>query len=272
LPHFQSDVPGKKVAKGEVVVKAGCKLRPYEIGVLSSIGCHLVEVFPKILVGIISTGDEVVDTNIVPDLGQVRDINTYLLGALVLESGGDPIYYGVAGDDYGDLQKKTWQAYEECQIVLISGGSSVGKKDQTLKVMETMADSQVLVHGIAVKPGKPTIIAKVGEKVIFGLPGHPLACAVIFKIMVKYYMNILLGSQEFQYPVECILQCNYHKAKGREEYLPVVLAYENNKLVASPIFGKAGLITGFSKAWGVVKIDRNVEGLKAGEQVFAYQF
>lgn len=260
------------IAKGEVVIKAGTKLRAYEIGVLASIGYDQVEVFQKIRVGIISTGDEVVDTNVVPKLGQVRDINTHLLHALVLESGGEPVIYGVVGDDYEDLKRRAQLAYQQCHIVLISGGSSVGKKDQTLKVMEALEDSKILVHGIAVKPGKPTIITKVGEKIVFGLPGHPLACAVIFKIIVKHYMDTMLGFKDIEYPTTCILNSNYHKAKGREEYLPVVLAYEGNQLIASPIFGKAGLMTGFSKAWGYVKIDKNIEGLKAGEKVSAFRF
>lgn len=260
------------IRRGEVVIKAGAKLRPYEVGVLSCLGYAQVEVHHKIRVGIISTGDEIVDTNISPQPGQVRDINTYLLHALVSESGGQPVIYGVAGDEYADLQARVEKAHQECDVVLISGGSSVGKKDQTLKVIGDMRDSEVLVHGIAVKPGKPTIISKVGEKIILGLPGHPLACAVIFKLIVKYYMDCMTGYRDVEYPTTCILDSNYHKAKGREEYLPVALAYENDEIIASPVYGKAGLITGFSKAWGFVKIDKNVEGLKEGEKVSAYKF
>ena len=260
------------IKQGEVLIQAGSRLRPYEVGVLSSIGCTEVEVYKKTRIGVISTGDEVVDPEVSPKLGQVRDINTYLLHSLIKESGAEPFVYGVAGDEFGDLAERVNRAYQECDIVLISGGSSVGKKDQTLKVLKSLPQSKILVHGIAVKPGKPTIIAKSGEKIIFGLPGHPLACAVVYKVIVRHYLENLIKRSEQDYPVACKFSVNYHKAKGREEYLPVVLNWEDCDITASPVFGKAGLITGFSKAWGYVKIERNVEGLKAGEKVFVYKF
>ena len=187
--------------------------------------------------------------------------------SLLIEDGLEPVSYGIIKDDYDLLKDTVDKAFEECDLVLISGGSSVGKKDQTLKVISSYSDGEVLVHGIAVKPGKPTIIGKHKEKIIFGLPGHPLACSIIYKILVKKYIDNLMCHDEKLYGTSAIMSINYHKAKGREEYLPVAIEEIDNKLIAKPVFGKSGLISVFAKAWGYIKIDKNIEGLKEGQMV-----
>lgn len=260
------------VQKGNEVIKRGSKLRPYEIGVLSSMGYTRVQVVKKTRVGIISTGDEIVSAEKTPLPGQVRDVNTYLLSSLVIEGGGEAVIYGVSKDSYQDLMDRVMRAYDECDMILISGGSSVGKKDQTLNVIKSLKDSSILVHGIAIKPGKPTVIGKSGDKIIFGLPGHPLACAVVFKTVVKHYMDRVTGEVNVNYPVQCSFALNYHKAKGREEYLPVNIEIVNGKMIALPIFAQSGIISAFSRAWGFVKIDRNLEGLREGDLVSVYKF
>ncbi len=148
----------------------------------------------------------------------------------------------------------------------------MGKRDNTPRVINDLEDGKLLVHGISVKPGKPTIIGKAKEKIIFGLPGHPLACAVIFQIMVKYYIDRLTGHKETSYPISCRFKINYHKAKGREEFLPVKIEERGTELIASPVFGKSGLITSFSKAWGYIRIGRNEEGIREGQIVSVYKF
>jgi len=262
---------GEDISFGDIVIKKGDKLRPYELGVLASIGISEVMVYKKPRVAIISTGDEVVPCEVKPKMGKVRDINTYLLWSLLLEDGMQPVSYGIIKDDYEALKSTVDKAFNECDLVLISGGSSVGKKDQTLKVISSYGDGEVLVHGIAVKPGKPTIIGKHKEKIIFGLPGHPLACSVIYKILVKNYIYSLMSYSDESYGVSAVVSINYHKAKGREEYLPVELQTTQNKIIAKPVFGKSGLITSFSKAWGYIKIEKNVEGLKEGQVVQVYR-
>ena len=262
---------GEDIKTQDIVIKRGDKLRPYEIGVLSSIGISEVAVYKRPRVAIISTGDEVVPCTAKPALGEVRDINTNLLMSLLLEDGIEPVSYGIIKDDYELLKCTVDKAFDQCDLVLISGGSSVGKKDQTLKVIASYADGEVLVHGIAVKPGKPTIIGKHKEKIIFGLPGHPLACSIIYKILVKKYIYNLMSHDERVYGTSAIMSINYHKAKGREEYLPVALEEIDNKVIAKPVFGKSGLISVFSKAWGYIKIDKNIEGLKEGQIVEVYR-
>ena len=262
---------GEDINTRDTVIKKGDKLRPYEIGVLASIGISEVTVYKRPKVAIISTGDEVVPCNVKPELGKVRDINTHLIWSLLLEDGMEPVSYGIIKDEYDDLKNIVDRAFNECDMVLISGGSSVGKKDQTLKVIASYMDGEVLVHGVSVKPGKPTIIGKHSEKIIFGLPGHPLACSIIYKILVKNYLNRLTSQNEKTYGTNAVMSINYHKAKGREEYLPVELETIENKVVARPVFGKSGLISVFSKAWGYIVIDKNVEGLKEGQKVEVYR-
>jgi molybdopterin molybdotransferase len=263
---------GDDIAIDEVVIKKGTKLRPYEIGVLSSLGFTEIPVFKKPKVGIISTGDEIVGISERPKLGQVRDINTYLLYSSILKDEAEPVNYGVVKDEYELLKSTVDKALKQCDLVLISGGSSVGVKDQTIKVIGSFEESEVLVHGIAIKPGKPTIISKVCGKAVFGLPGHPLSCAIIYQIIVKNFINKLQNNIDKEYPIQCRFSINYHKAKGREEYLPVVLRNLDNEFIAEPIFSKSGLITGFSKAYGYIKIDKNIEGLREGEKVLVYKF
>jgi molybdopterin molybdotransferase len=262
---------GEDISAQDIVIKKGNRLRPYEIGVLASIGISEVTVYKIPRVAIISTGDEVVPCDDKPKLGEVRDINTYLLWSLLKEDGIEPVSYGIIKDDYDLLKFTVDTAFEECDLVLISGGSSVGKKDQTLKVIESYGDGEVLVHGIAVKPGKPTIIGKHKEKIIFGLPGHPLACSIIYKILVRNYLYNLMSYSDENYGTSAVMSINYHKAKGREEYLPVELETISDVIIAKPVFGKSGIITAFSEAWGYVKIEKNVEGLKEGQLVKVYR-
>ena len=262
---------GEDTNNQDIVIKRGDKLRPYEIGVLASIGICEVTVYKTPKVGIISTGDEVVPCGVKPEIGEVRDINTYLIWSLLIEDGMEPVSYGIIKDDYELLKNTTDKAFNECDIVLISGGSSVGTKDHTLKVIDSFDDGEVLVHGIAVKPGKPTIIGKHNEKIIFGLPGHPLACSIIYKILVKNYIHNLMSHHEKSYGTSAVMSINYHKAKGREEYLPVEIETIENRVVAKPVFGKSGLISVFSKAWGYIKIEKNVEGVREGQIVEVYR-
>jgi molybdopterin molybdotransferase len=259
------------ISLGEVVIRKGTVLRPYEIGVLSSLGLLEVEVCRKIKCGIISTGDEIIDPCHTPSQGQVRDINTYLLSSLAEEAGAEPVIYGVFNDHFEELKAAITTAVKECDMVLVSGGSSVGKKDQTFEAIECLEKAQILVHGIAVKPGKPTIIGKAEDKIIFGLPGHPLACAVVFKIIVERHINRLYSVNSIEYPVECSFAVNYHKARGREEFLPVSLEIKDNKLTAIPVLSKSGVISAFSKAYGYIRIGKNLEGIVQGDKVSVFK-
>lgn len=263
---------GEDISKGECIIKKGKKIRAYELGVISSLGITQVPVCKKLKIAVISTGDEIVDPKETPKMGEVRDINSYLMQAFAIEDGCQPINYGVIKDDFQLLKDTVNKAIDEADIILISGGSSVGKKDATIDVINSLGQPGVLVHGIAIKPGKPTIIGKVRDKIVFGLPGHPLSAAIVYKVMVKYCIDKLKGFSEEIFPTVCNFSMNYHSAKGREEYLPVILAWNEGEIIASPVLSKSGIISSFSKAYGFIKIDKNLEGIRQGERVFVYRF
>ncbi|KRQ86419.1 Molybdopterin molybdenumtransferase [Caloramator mitchellensis] len=263
---------GEDVNKGELVLKKGTRIRPYEVGVLASLGILEVEVYKRIKVGIISTGDEVVPPTEKIELGKVRDINSYLLYSLCIEESVEPVLYGIINDDFDKLREAVERALGECDVVLMSGGSSVGTKDETVKVIKSFEGSNIFIHGIAIKPGKPTIVGKVNDKFIFGLPGHPLACAVIFKNFVAHYLDLIRNFEREEYPIECIFSVNYHKAPGRAEFLPVQIKEEDGVLKAYPTYYKSGLISCFAKSFGYVYIEKELEGLYAGQNVKVIKF
>jgi molybdopterin molybdotransferase len=262
---------GEDISMAEVVIRDGQRLRPYELGVLASLGIKEIPVYKRPKVAIISTGDEIVSLENIPLIGEVRDINTYLLWASVIEDGAVPVSFGIIKDDFELLKSTVERALIDCDIILISGGSSVGKKDHTLNVINSYANGRVLVHGMAIKPGKPTIVGKIGEKIVFCLPGHPLAASIVYKILVKDYINKLMKLEEKEYGITAEMSLNYHKAKGREEYLPVSLDTVEEKVIARPVFGKSGIITAFSRAYGYIRIDKNIEGLNEGQKVEVYK-
>ncbi|MFT8313100.1 MAG: molybdopterin molybdotransferase MoeA [Clostridium sp.] len=260
------------VELGETVLKQGTLLKPYSISMLSSLGITRVPVFCKPKVGIISTGDEIVSPEKQPRPGEIRDINSYLIYSSVIEDSGQPILYGVIKDNYEALFTTVKKAVDECDLVLVSGGSSVGKKDETAKVIDELGSPGILFHGISIKPGKPTILGKIKDKPIFGLPGHPLSCAVVYRILVRYLLHAMMGFEEEDYPIPCKFSMNYHKAKGREEYLPVTINKAEGEYTAVPILTKSAAISGFTKAWGYIKINKNVEGIYENEKVYVYKF
>lgn len=262
---------GEDIKVHEIIIKKGTEIRPYEIGVLASLGYSKVEVFKKPVVGILSTGDEIVEVCKVPKIGQVRDINGYVLYSSLVKDGCTPINFGIVKDNNECVKESIEKALKQCDIILVSGGSSVGEKDYVYEVIENFENSKILVKGIAIKPGKPTIIGKVGEKIIFGLPGHPLSCSIIYEVIVKSFIeNILCNSKE-DYGIVCKFKINYHKSKGREEYLPVRLVEADGEIIAEPIISKSGIITSFSKAYGYIRINKNLEGIKAEEKVMVYK-
>ncbi len=261
---------GDDVEEGELLINKGKEIRAYEMGLLSGTGIVDIEVYKKPIVGVISTGDEIVSYDQKPKNGEIRDINSLLLTSLAKENLCEVINYGAVQDDYDLLKKNIQEALSKCDIVLVSGGSSVGKKDQTIRVINNLEDSKILIHGIAIKPGKPTIVGKVKGKIIFGLPGHPMAAAVIFNTFVKHYINRALDYKEKKFPIQGEFTINYHKAKGREEFLLVNINLSEDKIYVEPILTKSGIISSISKADGYVRVEMNKEGLATGEKVKVY--
>ncbi len=263
------------VKNGETVFKADHKLRTQDIGVLAALGHKEVTVKRKINVGILSTGNEIVDIEKETTGAQIRDVNSYLIYSGLSEYGANPRIYGIVPDDFEMLKKAVEYMAVENDVILISGGSSAGAKDETLNAIEALENSSVFVHGIAVKPGKPTIIARTGNKPVVGLPGHPASCFFIFKTFVLNILDTINGVTDTfiaKKTVNASLSLNVPSNHGREEYIPVKLRTENGRIKAEPVFSKSGLIRLLSGSDGFIIIDRECEGLAAGAEVTVYIF
>lgn len=257
---------GDDIKENEVIIKSGTLITPVTVGVLAGMGIKHPEVYRKPIVAIISTGDEIVDTEETPMLGQVRDINTYLISALCEKYGCEVKKYGVLKDEYEKLYSSLETACGECDAVLISGGSSAGTRDMTGKIISSLG--KVYIHGLAMKPGKPTIIGKVDSKAVIGLPGHPAAAYFVTEIIVKDMLCSLSGMRCENIGREYLLKTNVSSNHGREEYVCVSIDGE----YAVPMPAKSGVISTLSKADGYIKIERNLEGLRANERVTVYSF
>lgn len=262
---------GEDIKEDEILYKKGHLINERDLGVLAGANIKDVLVYKDLVVGIISTGDEILKINEEINDAKIKDINAYILYGQFKKMNLNPKIYPPVKDNLEDIINLMKQAINECDIVLISGGSSVGKKDETLKAIESFKNSKVFVEGIALKPGKPTIISSVENKLVVGLPGHPLSCAFVVESLIKPYINSLFECKEDKYII-CEFEYNYHKSKGREEVLAVNIKNENNKVICMPIFSKSSTIKQFAKCDGYIRINRELEGVNKGDLVKVYLF
>ena len=255
---------GDDVYPGKVVLQEGRVLSSQDIGALAAIGRVQVPVRKKLTVGVISTGDELVPPEEMPKAGQVRDVNSPMLEAMLTVFGVNVINYGIVIDNEALLSEKVHKAVSECDAVLLSGGSSVGVKDAACRIIESMGE--LLLHGIAIKPGKPTILGKAGCKPLVGLPGHPVAAYFITKLFVLPLLARLMGKKQESYTTSAKVTESIGANHGRAQYQCCRLERRDGQLYATPIRGKSGLITTLAGADGYFCIDRDCEGLpKAAE-------
>ena len=261
---------GEDIKKKSRVLMQGQMIRPQEAGLLAALGRQKVAVFQKPIIGIISTGDEIIPINETPNLGQIRDINSYTLTGLIHEAGAQAISFGIVRDDFETLLEKCKLALNQCDMILISGGSSVGTRDFTVDVLSALEDAKILVHGISISPGKPTILAKVQNKAFWGMPGHVVSSMIVFSRVVRPFVKHFSGQthgQEKEHRLNAILSRNVASTQGRIDFIRVRLRQEEDQLLADPVLGKSGLISTMVFADGLVEIDINTEGLDKGTQV-----
>jgi molybdopterin molybdotransferase len=263
---------GEDVKKGACVLQKGHRLRPQDIGVLAGLGIKDVGVYEQPKVSIISTGDEIVPPDKPVRPGQVRDINSYNLAGLVSDSGAIPIIEGIFSDDYEIIRDVVKKSVIDSDIVLISGGSSVGAKDVTARVIDDMGKPGVLFHGVSLKPGKPTIGGIINNVPIFGLPGHPAAVSVCFEIFIRPLIKTLSGSTKEgfdidKHTIKARIARNISSSPGREEHIGVYLEEREGEIWAVPLLGKSGLITTLIKADGTAVIPLRKIGVQEGEIV-----
>ncbi len=266
--------PGDDIRKGATVLRKGHTLRPQDLGLLAGLGLTDVSVFAKPRVAIISTGDEIVSINDHPGPGQVRDINRYTLGAFCRRAGAVPEYMGLCPDNFRRMKEMVENAVSHSDTVWISGGSSVGTRDLTLKVFEELNNFELLVHGISVSPGKPTIIGRVGSKPVIGLPGHVASALIVAEVFLTRLISRLSGREDphegLQAQVQAVLSQNIESKSGREDYIRVRLVKHGETYIAEPVFGKSGLISTLVEADGLICIDMNTEGFYEGQSVTVF--
>lgn len=248
--------------KGGTVLPAGRRLSPQDIGVLAAAGCARVPVTKRPVVGVISTGNELVPFTALPAYGQVRDSNASMIGAFLKNHGCIPRKYGIVKDERAAFETVVNRAVEECDVVLLSGGSSKDDRDMTAGTIAALGE--VLVHGIAIAPGKPTIIGRIARKPVFGLPGHPASAYIVLIAIVRPLLDIMTG---LDHPdirtTRAVLALNLPSQRGREDYVRVRI--ENGRAI--PIFGKSGLLNTLIGSHGVVRIPAASEGLEKGTEV-----
>lgn len=269
---FRSGAPGMNVIyrgddiyPGKVILKKGHVLDGAAIGALAAIGKSGVPVVRSLRVGIISTGDEVIPVNEVPKGSQIRDVNSHMLAALCACCGAAAVNYGIVKDDKDLLSEALRKAADECDAVILSGGSSAGQKDAAAECIEQFGP--LLLHGIAVKPGKPTILGRSGNKPLIGLPGHPAAAWYIANLLVIPLFDRLTGRVRTNVPVKALLTENISANHGRAQFCPCRLERDGGVLYAHPVRSKSGLITQLTGSDGYFMIDRDCEGLAKGTEV-----
>lgn len=258
---------GDDIKKNQVVLKKGKKITSQDIGVLAALGAYDIEVYKPVKFTVISTGDEIIDLDESLEFGKIRDINGYAICSLIKKLGGTIVKKSIVKDNYELLKEAVSNGIKNSDIVLLSGGSSVGTRDYTHDVINSFEGQGVLVHGIALKPGKPTIIGECENKAVIGLPGHPVSAIIVFKIFIEYLAKQILDISENTYKVDAIIDTNLHSSPGKKTYQMVTLEEINNKYYATPVFGKSSMITLLSKSCGYVIIDEYCEGLYKEQEV-----
>lgn len=261
---------GEDIEKGSLVLKRGKKITPEVMGVLASLGIGKIKVYKKAKFYIISTGDEIIDLDEELFLGKVRDINTYGLFGEIQKLGGQVIGKAIVKDDYELLRIEVEKAADMADVVLISGGSSVGTRDYTYRVIDSLEGRGVFVHGVSIKPGKPTIIGEGKGKLIFGLPGHPVSSILLFKTFVEEYIKSKLGLVEIKPRIKAIIDFNFPSSPGKLTYQLVRLEEREGVFYASPSFGRSGLISLLAKSQGYIVLEAHEEGIYKGEEREVY--
>ena len=261
---------GTDIKNGETTLKTGTLLGSREIGVLAALGMAKIKVYKIPTVAVLSTGGEVTEPGRELPSGKIYDINAYTLSTAVWESGGKPVYSGVVPDDKTELRKALERALASADMVMTSGGVSVGPKDIIPQTVDSLGEPGVFISGIAVKPGKPATIALIGKKPIFSFPGHPTSALLIFHLLARPVLQVMAGRTPKEVAtVKAVAASRMFSAKGRRTFVTVKLRRDESKRwIAEPVeTGASGAITTLAKADGFVEIPENQQFIDSGEEV-----
>ena len=265
--------PGEDMRAGDLLLGRGRRILPQDIGALAGAGVTSVLVYAPPKVTILSTGDELVPPEQCPKPGQVRDINTHALRALAQRHGLLVVDTRVLPDHPAALEEAVRAGMKSSEVVIVSGGSSKGKKDMTRAVFDRVAAPGVYTHGIAVKPGKPTILGhdEASQTLLVGLPGHPVSAMMVFELTLGWLLGRVRGTP-LPPAIPARLTCNLASSPGKLTCWPCTLSEEGGAYRATPVFGKSGLITTLTRADGYFAAPREAEGLRAGQAVMVRLF
>ncbi len=263
---------GSDIKKGEVLVTANTLITPLVIGTLKAVGITEIIVYEKLTSLVISTGDEIVKEKTDLNIGEIRDINTYTISNHLKNKNIEVTKSIIINDDFDEYKKAVIEGFETNDIIFASGGSSVGDKDYTLAILNSIG-AELLVHGISIKPGKPSIIAKFNNKLFLGLPGQPTSAFFVLNTLINEIINTIYHLESVL-PVpyfEAILDTNVHSSTGRRMYQLVKIQKNNNVFIATPLFAKSGMIHSLALANGYIIIDEFNEGYVTGSKVRVYR-
>jgi len=260
---------GEDVKPGDRLFPIGHRLRPQDLGGLMALGITQIDVARRPRVGVLATGDEVIDPHAAPRPGQVRDVNTYAISGLIERAGGLPQSGGIVRDNFDALYQAAKALIEQSDALVLSAGSSVSVRDMTGAVIDRLGKPGVLVHGVSIKPGKPTILAVCDGKPVFGLPGNPVSALVVGDLFITPVLWRLQGSDAppRTQTITARLTHNLSSVAGRVDYIQVRLIERDGEVWAEPIFGKSNLIYTLVKADGMMIIPVDANGIAAGERV-----
>jgi molybdopterin molybdotransferase len=262
---------GEDINAGSTVLTRGRRLTPFDIGLLAALGMADVWVFKTLKIALISSGDEIIPVDQQPEQGQIRDINRYTVENALKKAGADVSFIGIARDNPDDIKERL-RAAREGHMILVSGGSSKGERDYITTSIEQLGGT-ILFHGVNIRPGKPTIFAKLWDKPVFGLPGHPVSCIMALTRFVLPLARRLQGEEKtHEKRTSGVLTTNIPSSYGIEEYARVTIHFNEEGCTISPLFAKSSVISSLSQASGYVIVPEGREGFEQGEEVIVHYF
>jgi molybdopterin molybdotransferase len=262
---------GEDIAADATLLPAGRRIEPWDIGLLAALGIADVEVGTAPRAVVLSTGDEIVAIDTKPAPGQIRDANAHTVAALLRAAGCVVTAGGIVADREEPLREALTSGLASADLVVLSGGSSVGERDLMPAVVASLERAEVLLHGVAMRPGKPTLLARAGDQAIVGLPGHPVSALMVAQVFLVPFVRYLAGEPMRQGPlglrVAATLSTSIHSVRGREEYVRVRLEPTEDGRRAVPLFGKSAMLSSLVRADGILVVPLPAEGLVKGERV-----
>ncbi|GAA0725602.1 molybdopterin biosynthesis protein [Clostridium malenominatum] len=257
---------GEDIIENQLIIPSNHKVRPVDIGAMLAGSVNDIEVYKKPIVAVIPTGTELVEPGTDLKVGDIIDFNSRVFSSQVNQWGGEAKRFDIVKDNYDEIKETLIKASKECDIILINAGSSAGREDFTSKVIEELGE--VIVHGVAIKPGKPVILGIINDKPVIGIPGYPVSAYFIMELIVKGLINLYQGLEEKDLKtVTAILSKRVMSSLKYLEFIRVKLGYVGDKLIATPLTRGAGATMSLVRADGILEVSQNIEGLEAGSEV-----